>query len=557
MKKFAMLIAAMALPLSLCAEERFEKLPGYEDKCVIDHAGNLIWEIKTPAKKGGLHDASYTYTWFDPKNTQVEHHPVKRTGAEKLFCASSSCNTFDYLAAVNRQGWCGYHDWRLPTAVELASIIEQEKNTLIMLPQHFLPNIPQGIPSDKKDKRKFPSSKSSLEKINKVPFYWSSSVDETYPFLTWGVNFQNGKSYRHQQSNDFYIRLVRNMDSWKTIAGYEDRCIINMDTKLMWEIKSAPGTGGLHDAANRYFWYNAEEQSGYRGSKSKKLCHGSACNTADFIRAVNTVGLCGYRDWRLPNEEEINTIVDRSQEFTPYTFKQYFPYAGGSVQRLKTLPANAKQTRTEVEASEQGKRWIADGAYWVENTDGSQELLIVRDHGAYWTSNKQGGIVKAMSFTTGESIDISDSKVPQHVRLVRDNKRFGSINGYEGQCLYDGNSGLTWESLRTPQTYTWSETQNYVQLVNRQALCSYQDWRLPSVDELLSLVDANAAGTPRYPAEEMGEADSKFENTYFWSATTYPYNSKEAWGVNLYKGFEYNLDKNKAYHLRLVRGKMK
>ncbi|CAK0762548.1 hypothetical protein CCP4SC76_3690028 [Gammaproteobacteria bacterium] len=53
-------------------------------------------------------------------------------------------------------------------------------------------------------------------------------------------------------------------------------CVRDNVTGLMWEVKTADG--GLHDKDKTYTWDNAPS----------------------YVAAVNTAGLCGYDDWRLP-----------------------------------------------------------------------------------------------------------------------------------------------------------------------------------------------------------------------------------------------------------------
>jgi len=67
----------------------------YEDKgdIVLDHATGLMWE---------------------------------KSGSSDMFFSSE---TQEYIQALNKNGFAGYKDWRLPTMVELISLLEPEKQT--------------------------------------------------------------------------------------------------------------------------------------------------------------------------------------------------------------------------------------------------------------------------------------------------------------------------------------------------------------------------------------------------------------------------------------------
>jgi hypothetical protein len=68
----------------------------------------------------------------------------------------------------------------------------------------------------------------------------------------------------------------------------------------------------------------------------------------------------------------------------------------------------------------------------------------------------------------------------------------------DGLTVYDNNSGLTWQ--RSPDTdrdgdidaadkFTWAELQAYPAALNAESFGGYDDWRLPTIKELYSLID--------------------------------------------------------------------
>ncbi|MCP3954329.1 MAG: DUF1566 domain-containing protein [Desulfobacterales bacterium] len=127
-------------------------------------------------------------------------------------------------------------------------------------------------------------------------------------------------------------------------------CIKDNVTGLMWENKTTDD--GLHDKNDRYNWYNTDSTTngGADGHADGYICDGydignteTYCNTQAYVARVNLAGWCGYNDWRLPNREELRSIVDYSipspgptidTEFFPNTVNSYFwsasPYASVS-----------------------------------------------------------------------------------------------------------------------------------------------------------------------------------------------------------------------------------
>jgi serine/threonine protein kinase len=87
-------------------------------------------------------------------------------------------------------------------------------------------------------------------------------------------------------------------------------CVRDTSTGLIWELKTADG--GLRDQAHTYTWYdpNPHTNGGDPGFQGGGSCDGGArCDTSGYVEAVNRVGLCGARDWRMPRHNELESIA--------------------------------------------------------------------------------------------------------------------------------------------------------------------------------------------------------------------------------------------------------
>lgn len=95
-------------------------------------------------------------------------------------------------------------------------------------------------------------------------------------------------------------------------AGKPWTCARDLRTNLMWEVKTSDA--GLHDTNNTYTWYFPAESEVYaRGDLGKPnggQCSGSDCDTWAYVNKVNDIGLCGYKDWRVPTKEELGSIIN-------------------------------------------------------------------------------------------------------------------------------------------------------------------------------------------------------------------------------------------------------
>lgn len=103
-------------------------------------------------------------------------------------------------------------------------------------------------------------------------------------------------------------------------------CTKDNKTGLIWEIKTKDG--GLRDMSNAYTWYNPDKSTngGFEGyfndgyfKNYYPICKGSYCDTFSYVQAVNTQGLCGEKNWRMPTIDELTGI------FVASPYKIYFP----------------------------------------------------------------------------------------------------------------------------------------------------------------------------------------------------------------------------------------
>lgn len=100
-------------------------------------------------------------------------------------------------------------------------------------------------------------------------------------------------------------------------------CVRDNHTGLIWEVKT--NDGGLRDSNHTYTWYNPDSSTngGSAGTQNGGWCTGSDCDTHAFVQAVNSQGLCGANDWRMPSRKELLNLVHRSSY--PTIDLGYFP----------------------------------------------------------------------------------------------------------------------------------------------------------------------------------------------------------------------------------------
>jgi len=111
------------------------------------------------------------------------------------------------------------------------------------------------------------------------------------------------------------------------------------------------------------------------------------------------------------------------------------------------------------------------------------------------------------------------------------------------QIVTDNETGLQWQDNESVRK-TWQGAIDYCENLT---LGSYEDWRLPNINELTSLLDDS-----KYDPS----IDTVFLHTdsnYYWSSTTRANGSSHAWFVFFYNGYQNHYNKVNNYYVRCVR----
>jgi alpha-tubulin suppressor-like RCC1 family protein len=266
-------------------------------------------------------------------------------------------------------------------------------------------------------------------------------------------------------------------------------------TGLIWEVKTDDGS--IHDKDNTYTWYdsNPETNGGYTGT------NGNGTDTEDFIKSLNESNYGGFSDWRLPSLKELVSIVHHGKHY-PATNESYFP---------KTMSAFYWSSTSD--ANNTGYAWGVDFNYGLDR-------YYAKDS-SYFVRAVRGGQCRSFDHS---------------VNLV--------INTDE--TVTDTFTGLIWQKESTETRMTW---QNAVEYCENMSLSDYNDWRLPTMHELRSIVNY----LKYYPAMNQNFFSGNM-SAFYWSSTSYAYCTRHAWGVHFYDGLGDGDDKYLSYYVRAVRG---
>ncbi len=134
--------------------------------------------------------------------------------------------------------------------------------------------------------------------------------------------------------------------------------------------------------------------------------------------------------------------------------------------------------------------------------------------------------------------------LPSWHQIIPAAERFELVMNNE--AVLDRETDLVWQRDTSETIYDWYAAQSYCYNI---IIGSRGGWRLPSVEELKSLVDPTQVN-PALPD------DHPFTNVknYYWSSSTRADVTTYAWFVKFYYGYAGNNLKTNSYYVRAVRG---
>lgn len=145
--------------------------------CVKDNVTGLMWEHKTD--DNGLHDKDSAYRWYEPNNKINGGSQGTQNGGN---CSTTTeCDTYTYIKAVNKAGWCGFKDWRMPTIEELFNLTLFDRIKAL-------------------EPAYFPDEGGAT---------WSSSSDVNNPSHAWYINYGGVYNDLSKNNQSLSVRLVR------------------------------------------------------------------------------------------------------------------------------------------------------------------------------------------------------------------------------------------------------------------------------------------------------------------------------------------------------------
>lgn len=145
----------------------------------------------------------------------------------------------------------------------------------------------------------------------------------------------------------------------------------------------------------------------------------------------------------------------------------------------------------------------------------------------------------------GPTMKTLDQTPPTWSQKLDASERFELV--LDDEAVLDKETGLVWEQAPDTTIRTWLSACSHCYM---REVANRKGWRLPTIEELASLVDNDNS-----PVLPTGHPFSNVQSSVYWSSTTYAGNTSLAWSVIFGNGLLSTFDKSSySFCVWCVRG---
>lgn len=230
---------------------------------------------------------------------------------------------------------------------------------------------------------------------------------------------------------------------------------------------------------------------------------------------LNAAKFGGFDDWRLPTIKELYSLFDArgidpsgpgdpdTSKLQPFIDTKFFQFAYGDTSKGERVIDS---------------QYASDTKYAGKGARGFDKLFGV---------NFADGRIKGYDLMMPDS----DTEKLFFVQCVRGNPSYGKndfLDNGDG-TITDRATGLMWAKNDSGRGMNWQDALAWVQKMNVEKFLGHDDWRLPNVKELQSIVDysrcpdttGTAAIAPVFRCTKITNEEGKADYPFYWSATTH------------------------------------
>lgn len=396
-----------------------------------------------------------------------------------------------YVDKLNSANYGYFSDWRIPNKDELRSILDY------------------GIEELAVDVDVFENCQCGD--------YWTKNTYQMQPYFGWVIYFGFGGAIAKSKETERFVIACR---------GGKEKLFGEMDESRFID----NGDGTITDNATGLMWQKGENQ---------RMDLNSAKQECKKMR------LGGYDDWRVPNIKEINTILNLSYDNNWWYFKNVFPADGLEPPLLHYFSSSSFKNHYA---------WVTNFCFGYDGYYGSVDAKLLfracRD-----TQKDVKNEFKLPHTGQITAYDVEGKAISLDNQMYKglDASRITDEVSYEilcnGNVCSDKNTGLMWQTVDNNEKYTYFTASDYIESLNSSHSLGFSDWRLPSREELRTIVNYNDC----IPSTDL-KYFPNIKADFYWAKEENKLDKSRAWGIYFGYGCAISFPKDNKGYVMAVRG---